>query len=116
MSDEPRRDERTRTQRIATRVGLVGLAIVALTFAWFYFSGDGASAEDVSGAVGGTCVDTGWVQTDAFEQSETPMYDCEINGTHACVTYEGGVARDVTEWAESEFADVLSENRPSCVP
>jgi hypothetical protein len=74
-----------------------------------------SSADEVGAEVGGTCEETGWEQTNALTDERALIYACEIDGDTKCVTYDGGVARDVTEWTQREFEDALSDARPSCV-
>lgn len=101
---------------VATTV-IVGLVLVWL----FAFRGSGSQSRtdrsnEIASLIGASgCARSGFKIENRLDSSQSPVYVCGLAGGLKCVTYEGGIARDVTSEVRLLFSDTLGSEKPACI-
>lgn len=99
---------------------LIVVTVIVVCAAGFHWWQHRSSAPaDLSGEIAvqtgaDSCDQTGYTIVSKLNGSETPIYDCVIDGKDLCVTEENGVVSDSTATARLLFASVLAGSKPGC--
>lgn len=79
--------------------------------------GTGISSDVLAQTVGAvSCSPEHYELVDRLDGSKARLYSCDMGyGRMICVTYEGGIARNVTAESRLLWADTLGSAKPSCL-
>jgi len=80
-------------------------------------SSNGISPDKLAGKTGAvSCAPEDYQVVNRIDGSKDRLYSCDMGyGRTVCVTYEGGVARNVTAEARLLWQGTLGADRPACL-
>jgi hypothetical protein len=103
---------------MTTRSFAIAAAMVVAVLSGCGSGGSSDQSTAIANQIGGgaSCYESQYEITNRIDNSKTPIYVCTAAAAKPiCVTYENGIASDVTAEVRLLFANTLGSSKPSCI-